>query len=122
MWWTRNTDMSSIGPSFIPRQIVILQVMAEYNTWCETHLDEVAKTHANSRHPKQKDKRIINDVMERMSTDRPDLLMTLLNNDDLNFALDALIGLARFGAVTGRSKMPVTSAQYPASRPCAGCT
>eukprot|EP00037_Helgoeca_nana_P037782 m.17649 g.17649 ORF g.17649 m.17649 type:complete len:383 (+) comp9396_c0_seq2:248-1396(+) len=84
----------------ILRNVFPAKVMAEYNTWCETHLDEVAKTHANSRHPKQKDKRIINDVMERMSTDRPDLLMTLLNNDDLNFALDALIGLARFGAVT----------------------
>eukprot|EP00038_Savillea_parva_P016583 m.17272 g.17272 ORF g.17272 m.17272 type:complete len:391 (-) comp3477_c0_seq2:305-1477(-) len=82
------------------RNVFPATVMDEYNAWCESHLDEVAKTHANSRHPKQKDKRIINDVMERMSTDRPDLFMTLLNNRDLNTALDALLGLARFGAVT----------------------
>eukprot|EP00035_Acanthoeca_spectabilis_P010732 m.189670 g.189670 ORF g.189670 m.189670 type:complete len:290 (-) comp15114_c0_seq5:390-1259(-) len=84
----------------ILRNVFKPNIMNEYNSWCGRHFDEVTKTHANCRHPKQSDKITINDVMERMSLDNPDLLMSLLRNSSLNRALDALLGFARFGAVT----------------------
>lgn len=66
---------------------------------CVLHMKEVLYD-PNSRHPKQHDKLMINDVLERMSVDNPKLLMNLLAHDDLNRVLDSLIGFARFGAVT----------------------
>lgn len=84
----------------ILRGVYDAATMDRYNAWCEKHLPDVLGTHANTRHPKQFTKRIINDVAERMSLDDPDLLVTLLGNPVLNEALDRLLGFARWGAVT----------------------
>ena len=83
----------------IIRNVFNARDMAAYNRWCERHMAST-EGHANCRHPKQPDKRIINDCLERMSKDEPALLVRLLSEPRLNGALDALIGFARFGAVT----------------------
>ena len=48
------------------------ETMQAYNRWCENYLD-VAKNHENCRHPKQKDKIVINNVLEAMSESNPGL-------------------------------------------------
>lgn len=88
------------------------EVMEEYNAWCTKHLPEVLASHANTRHPKNPKKRVINDVMERMSADNPALLMKLLNNPAVNAVLDALIGHAGFGAVTTHWNEPGGDRQH----------
>lgn len=88
------------------------EVMEEYNAWCMKHLPAVLKEHANTRHPKNPKKRVINDVMERMSEDNPALLMKLLNNSNVNAVLDALIGHAGFGAVTTHWNEPGGDCQH----------
>lgn len=84
----------------IVRNVFAKEDMDEYNLWCETHISDVIKNHDNSIHPKQKDKIIINDVMERMSCDNPRLLLKLINNAYINRVLDALLGFACIGAAT----------------------
>lgn len=85
--------------------------MDRYNAWCERHLPTVLATHANTRHPKQPQKRVINDVLERMSGDDPALLLELTANPALLRAADALLGFARFGAVTTHWNEPGAARQ-----------
>lgn len=94
-----NTIFFDRAGCLILRNVFVKEDMDAYNKWCEKHLDSI-KDDSNSKHPKQHDKWLINDVLERMSADQPELLLRLLNNDKLNFVLDSLIGFARFGAVT----------------------
>lgn len=76
------------------------ELMDIYNQWCVEQKDIVTKTHRNTTHPKQKDKFVINDVLERMSKNNPNLLLKLVNNPILNIISDILLGFSRFGAVT----------------------
>jgi len=75
------------------------RTMRRYNRWCHEHIQEVMKDQ-NCRHPKQKDKILINDVMGRMSLDNPELLTMLIGNKTLNQYVDALLGLGKIGACT----------------------
>ena len=74
-------------------------IMDEYNKWCEEGL-EIAKNDANFIHPKQKDKITINNVIERMSSNNPDLLINLLMNKYMNKFIDLLLGFSKFGSCT----------------------
>lgn len=95
----------------IVRKAYEKSTMDRYNAWCEHHLPEVLATHANTRHPKQPKKRVINDVMERMSEDDPALLLELTANPALLAVCDALLGFARFGAVTTHLNEPGAAKQ-----------
>lgn len=102
--WDKVIDSASFHALFYSESgCVVLkgaytpEIMERYNAWCIRHLDSI-KT--NARHPKQWSKRLINDVMERMADDDPCLLAALVDNPRLTSAVDALLGFARFGAVT----------------------
>lgn len=74
-------------------------LMDKYNSWCENTLDSV-KNDGNFIHPKQKDKFLINNVIDRMSDTDPDLLMSLIGNKYMNQFIDLLLGLSKFGSCT----------------------
>lgn len=95
----------------IVRNAYSTTLMNRFNRWCDKHYPEVERTHANAIHPKQRDKRIINDVMERMAEDDPKMLQELLGNPVLNKLLDALIGFAKIGAATAHRINPGGAAQ-----------
>ena len=73
--------------------------MNVYNKWCEDTLVE-AKKDANFIHPKQKNKFLINNVIDRMSHSNPDLLVSILNNEFLTFFMDSLLGFGKIGSCT----------------------
>ena len=77
-------------------------VMERYNAWCERVLTspDALKGATNLTHPKQKDKFVINDLLERLSVDDPELLMALIANPVYNAVMDALLGFMTIGAVT----------------------
>ena len=75
------------------------QQMEQYNKWCEETL-ELVKMDGNIRHPKQKDKYLINNVIDRMSTSNPDLLVSLLTNPYLTYCMDSLLGFGKIGSCT----------------------
>ena len=60
--------------ALIIRNVFQPSTMNEYNSWCETMLVS-AKHDLNFRHPKQKDKFVINDVIGRMASTNPNLLL-----------------------------------------------
>eukprot|EP00854_Cymbomonas_tetramitiformis_P019947 gene19947-23865_t len=94
------------GPGCIGLKNVFTEdVMEKYNKWCEDHLEN-AKNKANCTHPKQKDKFLINDVMEQMSVEDPDLLMKLINNPVYNAVMDTLLGMSTIGAFTAHWIQP----------------
>lgn len=74
--------------------------MSKYNEFCYENFDEVLKTQENTSHPKQKDKITINDLLERMSEQKPELLIKLINNKKLNKILDILLGFACIGSMS----------------------
>lgn len=75
------------------------KTMMEYNTWCEYMLN-YCKDDENLRHPKQKNKLLINDVIGRMSENDIDLLLSLINNKNLNLITDNLLGFSKIGSCT----------------------
>eukprot|EP00936_MAST-01D_sp_MAST-1D-sp1_P002254 g2254.t1 len=74
-------------------------VMDQYNVWCEHVLSQPLNA-KNLTHPKQPDKFVVNDLLERLSADDPELLMALINNDVYNAVLDSLLGFSTIGAMT----------------------
>ena len=52
-------------------------LMEDYNKWCEQTLEE-SKNDPNCIHPKQAGKNLINNLIERMSSTYPTLLMKLI--------------------------------------------
>ena len=95
-----RNDFYNVHGCVILKKVFSAELMDEYNDWSMSEKDTVLKTHANTHHPKQKDKFVINDVMERMSATKPELLLSLVNNVVINRASDILLGYARHGAVT----------------------
>lgn len=75
------------------------ETMDAINVWTERTVVE-CEGDGNFRHPKQKDKRMVNDLMERLSVDDPDLLAELLLNKPLTYVWDALLGFGKIGAAT----------------------
>ena len=67
--------------------------MNEYNRWCENFLEIAKNTDANIRHPKQKGKYLINDIMLRLSKDDPQLLFKIINNQSFVKPCDTLLGM-----------------------------
>ena len=59
---------------FILKNIFDENTMDDYNKWCIEQKDFVTKNHKNIHHPKQKGKFVINDILERMSNNNPELL------------------------------------------------
>ena len=55
------------------------KLMDDYNKWCEHHLEKF-KNDPNIRHPKQKNKYLINDIIGRMGETEPDLLISIIAN------------------------------------------
>ena len=76
------------------------EIMEEYNKWSFKILGD-AKNDKNCRHPKQNGKYLINDIIGRMTTTEPELLMELINNKNLTTLIDLLLGFAKYGSVTG---------------------
>ena len=76
------------------------KTMEEYNTFCEKYIESDAKHHNNCRHPKQSGKYVINNLMEALSEQDPDLLMKLINNPLYNAVMDILLGCSCIGAFT----------------------
>ena len=74
-------------------------VMNALNQWTERMLDE-AKLDANSVHPKQKDKYLVNDVILRMASTNPNLLLKTVFDPTIMCAMDSLLGFARIGSAT----------------------
>eukprot|EP01060_Flectonema_neradi_P036378 TRINITY_DN6979_c0_g1_i1.p1 TRINITY_DN6979_c0_g1~~TRINITY_DN6979_c0_g1_i1.p1 ORF type:complete len:326 (+),score=47.02 TRINITY_DN6979_c0_g1_i1:55-1032(+) len=73
--------------------------MNKYNEWCENFLLH-GEHNPHNRHPKQKSKYIINDLLERLSVEDPEMLMELINNKTFNWVLDSLLGFSTIGAFT----------------------
>ena len=85
--------------AIIIKGVYTKELMNEYNNWCEKML-KISENDLNSRHPKQKGKFLINDIIGRMSLNNPDLFMKILNNNNLLILLDNLLGCFRFGSCT----------------------
>ena len=49
--------------------------MVDYNEFCEKYIATDAKYHSNCRHPKQLGKYVINNLMEALSEQNPNLLL-----------------------------------------------
>ena len=101
-----NTLKSRIYDNFFSGSGVLIvrnayskEIMEDYNVWCEKMLGEVCDD-PNFIHPKQKDKYLINNVIERMSSTNPQLLINLLNNRCLTNIIDILLGFAKIGSCT----------------------
>lgn len=94
-----NTFFKKSG-CFILKNVFDENTMNDYNKWCIGQKDIVIKNHKNIQHPKQKGKFVINDILERMSSTNPELLLKLVNNKKINYVSDVLLGFHRFGAVT----------------------
>lgn len=84
----------------IIKNVFDTETMSRYNEFCYENFEDVIKTQTNTSHPKQKDKITINDLLERMSTQNPELLMKLINNNKLNKILDILLGHACIGSMS----------------------
>ena len=84
----------------ILKNIFTEEIMDEYNKWCKEHFVEILNTHKNTSHPKQKDKIVINNLLEIMSKDNPELLLKIINNNKLNKIIDKLLGLGCFGSLS----------------------
>ena len=92
--------------------------MDEYNSFCERYIETDAKHHSNCRHPKQKGKYVINNLMEALSEQNPDLLMELINNPVYNKIMDILLGVSCIGAFTthwieGKADRQLSHVDYP---------
>ena len=88
-----------MGGCIILKNVFDSDVMEEYNQWCEEWL-KVNQHDPNGTHPKQKDKFLINDIIGRLSKDKPELFMKLFNNNSLIKVLDILLGFTRYGSAT----------------------
>jgi len=84
----------------IIKNVFDTETMSKYNEFCYENFEEVINTQSNTSHPKQKDKITINDLLERMSNQNPELLMKLINNNKLNTILDILLGHACIGSMS----------------------
>ena len=85
--------------ALIIKNVFDIKIMEEYNNWCEDILEE-AKNDKNCKHPKQKNKYLINDVIKRMTDTKPDLLMKLIANNYINKFTDILLGFTKYGSCT----------------------
>ena len=75
-------------------------IMNEYNNWCYEFFNNPDNKQINNTHPKQTDKMMINNIIEIMSVNNPELLLKLINNNSLNQVLDKLLGFSCFGSVS----------------------
>ena len=119
-----NIDKQNIYHSFynvsgcmVLKNIFEERIMDRYNKWCENNMAK-AMNDDNCRHPKQKDKILINDIMGRMSKDDPELLMKLIGNENMNQYIDTLLGLGKIGSCTGhwlesKGKRQSSHVDYP---------
>jgi ectoine hydroxylase-related dioxygenase (phytanoyl-CoA dioxygenase family) len=86
--------------------------MEEYNNWCYEFLNNPDNKQTNYFHPKQKNKLIINNIIEIMSKNNPKLLLSLINNKYLNQILDKLLGFSCFGSLTCHCIKPQGERQH----------
>tara|TARA_Y100000389_G_scaffold42703_1_gene37388 strand:- start:3301 stop:4263 length:963 start_codon:yes stop_codon:yes gene_type:complete len=84
---------------FIVRSMYSVELMDAFNTWCSDTLQEASQD-GNSRHPIQKGKLLINNLLYRLSRDDPDMLMDICNHPTLTTAMDVLLGFGCFGSAT----------------------
>lgn len=93
-------DVFFDGPgALILRGVFKKETMDEYNLWCEEYLAKPSNA-KNRTHPKQKDKFVINDLLELLSKDNPKLLMDMINNPVYTGVPDILLGFSTIGAFT----------------------
>lgn len=74
-------------------------LMNTLNEWTECMLED-AKLDANCVHPKQKDKYLVNDVILRMASTKPNLLLKTVFDPTIMCAMDSLLGFSRIGSAT----------------------
>ena len=82
---------------FIVKGVFKHKIMTKYNEWCQQHFQQ-SNTHQT--HPKQKDKWVINDLIERLAKQDSNLLLQLINNPIYHAIADSLLGFSRIGAFT----------------------
>lgn len=107
-----NTDKEMINDifyqdtgCFIVKGLYSTDIMERFNKWVEEMLDEAQKD-TNSRHPIQKDKILINDLLNRMSSTDPQLLLDIFNQDKLYHFSDILLGFTFIGSATAHYTLP----------------
>jgi ectoine hydroxylase-related dioxygenase (phytanoyl-CoA dioxygenase family) len=84
----------------IIKNVFTTELMSKYNNFCYENFEDVLNNQENCSHPKQKDKITINDLLERLSKQDPELLIKLINNNKLNKVLDILLGFACIGSMS----------------------
>ena len=90
---------------FIFKGLYSEEIMEKYNKWSENMLNEIIND-KNKNHPKQKNKFLINDVVERMSQNDPELLIDIVFNKKLNLIMDIMVGFGTIGSCTGHWIQP----------------
>lgn len=90
---------------FLLRSVYTSKDMDEFNSWCKDTLQEAAQD-GNSRHPIQKDKLLINNLLFRLSRDNPKLFLDICNNSTLTNVMDILLGFGCFGSATAHWVKP----------------
>jgi hypothetical protein len=86
--------------AIIIKNVYPKNIMDNFNKWSEDMLKEI-KNDKNNVHPKQKNKFLINDLIERMVKTDSDLLIDLIFDDNLNKLMDIILGFGTFGSCTG---------------------
>ena len=84
----------------IIKNVFTTELMSKYNNFCYENFEDVLNNQENCSHPKQKGKITINDLLERLSKQDPELLLKLINNKKLNKVLDILLGFACIGSMS----------------------
>lgn len=85
---------------FIVKNVYDKDLINRYNNWTNIMLEKV-KEDKNFRHPKQEGKFLINDLIGRMSETDPELLMEIITNEKLLLFSDLLLGMSKYGSLTG---------------------
>lgn len=95
---------------FIVKGLYSTDVMQRFNRWTEDMLEDAQKD-INSRHPIQKDKILVNDLLNRMSATDPQLLLDILNKNELYHFSDILLGFTFIGSATAHYTLPNSNRQ-----------
>jgi hypothetical protein len=85
---------------FIIKGVYTEKIMNLFNEFCENILEESNKDE-NNTHPIQKGKFLINDLIYRISSYNPSLLVEIFSNSTLTTIIDILLGFGVYGSATG---------------------
>jgi hypothetical protein len=84
---------------FIVKGMYNKNTMDIFNEWVK-HMLDIVKHDLNFVHPIQSDKRLINDMLDRLSSTDISLFKQIFDNNDLYHFSDILLGFSYFGSAT----------------------